>query len=421
MKKILSVVMALVMVLSLSIVSASANNITTGECGKSAYYKLDGYKLTIYGTGSVEINSRNDELRNKFRNITTLIVDKGITSIPEKAFNYCSNLAYVELSDTVNLIGRFAFTNDKNLRTVKFTNGSNLERIDESAFENTNISNINISKVTRIKDRVFKDCKNLNHVFINEAFDIGESAFQNCNKLQTIELPNVVYIQDFAFANSGVSNVTLSPNLKVLCNYSFKGCYSMKNITIPNKVTIISDNCFYDCKFLTMSGYNTYTESYAKNNNIKYINLGTKVSVPNTNVKLYTKGTYNINSLISNGVGNTIYKSSNNSIITVSATGKVSVLKKGTATVIVTNNGVSSTIKFTVSNPTLNRNTVTLQVKKTYTLKITGKIGTAKFKSSNNNIATVNSNGVITAKKKGITYIVVTTNGINLRCKVIIK
>jgi uncharacterized protein YjdB len=48
-------------------------------------------------------------------------------------------------------------------------------------------------------------------------------------------------------------------------------------------------------------------------------------------------------------------------------------------------------------------------------------VGKAKFTSSNKKIATVNSKGKITAKKKGTAYITVKTNGIKLKCKITVK
>ena len=74
-----------------------------------------------------------------------------------------------------------------------------------------------------------------------------------------------------------------------------------------------------------------------------------------------------------------------------------------------------------VKNPTLNKNSVSIRKGKTFTLKIAGKIGTARFTSSNKKIATVNTKGKITAKKKGTVTIKVKTNGITLVCKVKVK
>ena len=153
---------------------------------------------------------------------------------------------------------------------------------------------------------------------------------------------------------------------------------------------------------------------------VSYKELPTTVTV-NKSAKLYVKGNYQIKANVSNGKGATTYKSSDSKVVKVSSTGKVTALKKGTATVTVTNNGVSSAVKFTVSNPTLKKNIVTLKAKKSFTLKITGKIGTAKFKSSNTKVATVSTTGKVIAKKKGVAYITVNTNGIVLKCKVIVK
>ena len=75
----------------------------------------------------------------------------------------------------------------------------------------------------------------------------------------------------------------------------------------------------------------------------------------------------------------------------------------------------------TVKNPTLNKTKRTLKKGRTFTLKIKGGVGKAKFKSKNSKIATVSSKGVIKAKKKGNTVITVKTNGITLKCKIKVK
>jgi uncharacterized protein YjdB len=124
---------------------------------------------------------------------------------------------------------------------------------------------------------------------------------------------------------------------------------------------------------------------------------------------------------VKNGQGKTTFKSSNTKVAKVNAKGVVTALKKGTAKITVTNNGVKKTFKVTVKNPKLNATKKTLKVKKNFTLKITGKIGKATFTSSNKKVATVNSKGKITAKKKGTATVTVKTNGIKLKCKITVK
>ena len=74
-----------------------------------------------------------------------------------------------------------------------------------------------------------------------------------------------------------------------------------------------------------------------------------------------------------------------------------------------------------LSKANLNKTKVTLYVGQSTTLKLSGA-KVKKWKSNDKNIATVNKNGKVVAKKKGTTTIVATTkNGKTYKCKVTIK
>lgn len=106
-------------------------------------------------------------------------------------------------------------------------------------------------------------------------------------------------------------------------------------------------------------------------------------------------------------------------------------VKEGTATVTVTcvddTNVTVKTCTINVSEPQTEVNNVpkskTLYVKKTLTVKpsITNKKGTTTFKSSNTKVATVNSKGVVTAKKAGKATITVTNNKVSAKMTVTVK
>ncbi len=148
----------------------------------------------------------------------------------------------------------------------------------------------------------------------------------------------------------------------------------------------------------------------------------TTVKLSKTSASVYRAGTVRIKATVKNGVGKTTYKSSNSSVAKVSTSGKVTALKKGTATITVKNNGVSKSFKVTVKNPSLKKTKTTLKVKGKYTISIVGKVGKATFKSSNKKIATVTSAGKIVAKKKGSATITVSTNnGFKLKFTVKVK
>lgn len=151
----------------------------------------------------------------------------------------------------------------------------------------------------------------------------------------------------------------------------------------------------------------------------------TTVTLTKYSAKLYVKGTTTIKPTVKNGKGITTYRSNNTRVAKVDSRGKVTALKSGTAKITVTNNKVSKVFTVNVLNPKLNKTSVSIGRGKSYTLKITGKIGTAKFYTSNKKIATVNSKGKIKVNKKAkkgkIVIIKVKTNGITLKCKVKVK
>ncbi len=121
------------------------------------------------------------------------------------------------------------------------------------------------------------------------------------------------------------------------------------------------------------------------------------------------------------------WTTSDSKVVTVS-NGKVTAKNTGTATITVkTTNGKTAKCKVTIKKAptkiTLNKTSITLNIKKTFTLKKTLPSGSASNKvtytSSNKNIAAVNSAGKITAKKAGTATITAKTfNGKTAKCKV---
>lgn len=73
------------------------------------------------------------------------------------------------------------------------------------------------------------------------------------------------------------------------------------------------------------------------------------------------------------------------------------------------------------TTPKLNCKSATIKRNKTRQLKVTGGSGTIKWSTSNKRIATVNSKGKVTGKKKGSCYIYARRNGYKMTCKVRVK
>ena len=160
---------------------------------------------------------------------------------------------------------------------------------------------------------------------------------------------------------------------------------------------------------------------YSGNVTMSYQIVQTTVALNKVSATLYRKGTVQLKATVHEPNGKTTWTSSNTKVATVSSTGKVTAKAKGTATIKAVNGNAWETAKITVKNPALNASAAKLYVKGAKTLKITGKIGKATFKTSNKKIATVSAGGKITAKKKGTCTITVKSNGITMKCKVTVK
>lgn len=102
----------------------------------------------------------------------------------------------------------------------------------------------------------------------------------------------------------------------------------------------------------------------------------------------------------------------------------------GTATVIITGCGVySGTLSRTfeivrgdLKNAKISSTSITLKVRGTKKLKITGAAGyTIKWSSKSKKIATVDKNGKVTAKKAGTTYIIAKVGSKIFKCKVTVR
>ena len=157
------------------------------------------------------------------------------------------------------------------------------------------------------------------------------------------------------------------------------------------------------------------------------------IALNKTSATLGVKQTCNLTVALSpdNSATYCSWSSSDKTIATVTSTGKVTAKKVGTVTIMVkASNGKTATCIITVKKaPTdiaLNKTATTIKVGQTETLKATltpsNSVTYCNWSSSDKTIATVNANGVVTAKKAGaVTIMVKTSNGKVAVCTVTVK
>ena len=279
-KRLLSILLAAVLLLCavpLGLVDTAwaASSGTCGKNGDNVTWKLtsDG-TLTISGTGKMKDYGDNYGMSVApwyvgSSQVKTVIIEDGVTSIGDRAFDGCTKLTRVVIPDSVTSIGYSSFRGCYSLPSVAIPDS--VTSIGDSAFAYCKVlTGITLSgSVTSIGSCAFQSCDSLTSVTMqNGVTDIGDNAFTYCKNLTSVTIPNSVKtIGTSAFYNcAGLTRVTIPGSVTRIEQDTFKGCSGLTSVTISAGVTSIESGAFRDCTSLTsvtIPGSVTSIEGYA--------------------------------------------------------------------------------------------------------------------------------------------------------------
>ena len=239
-----------------------------GKCGDNVRWALTGestnYTLTICGDGNMDYNDLPERPWEEYaEEIRTVVIESGVESISNNAFQGCSNLA-----------------------TVSFAPCSTLKTIGDGAFQNChNLTSITIpASVTSIGSDVFQDCENLASMAVedgNTVYDsrngcnaiivkstntliigcnnstipagvtsIGESAFY-ATDLTSIEIPaGVTSIGAWAFCVTGLTSIEIPASVTSIGERAFQNCRNLATVTVYAPSCTLGDKAFLNCSKL---------------------------------------------------------------------------------------------------------------------------------------------------------------------------
>lgn len=221
---------------------------------------------------------------------------------------------------------------------------------------------------------------------------------------------NLYVTVDFPYID--LKDMTINAGEKKRIDYT-RGAYQKMNCysSDPSVATIDNKACITGIK----KGTSTINIIIGDLRCTATITVKNDPSLNITNKTIYTGNSFNLK--VIGLVGNATFTSSNSKAATVNSNGKVTCKSAGNSNITVIANGVTLKCKVRVINPFIKYKSK-IYIKNSTTISIRGKVGKSTFKSSNKKVATVNSKGKITGKKKGTCTIIIRTNGVTLKRRI---
>ena len=253
-----------------AIAASAASSGNCGDSGSNVTWLLDDNgTLTISGSGKIE-DYRSDIDQPWYSNrsdITSVVIESGVTSIGSQAFYECSNLTSITIPSGLTSIGEQAFGNCTGLTSITIPSG--FISIGDYAFWNcTGLTSITIQNgVTSIGTGAFWNCTGLTSITIpSSVTSIGVNVFYNCTGLTDITVDSnnssfcsesgVLFNKDkttliYYPLGKNDSSYTIPDGVTVIEQYAFYCNSKLTSVTIPSGVTSIGEMAFRECSGLT--------------------------------------------------------------------------------------------------------------------------------------------------------------------------
>lgn len=261
-----------------------------GAVGDNINWQLQNGVLTLSGSGDMEnyetsMPGWQAEGFASSEDITSVVIEEGITSIGESAFLDCRELREVSIPSTVSSIGEYAFTQCSSLTEVEIPDAVTM--LTYAVFGGcTSLAQIHFEQVTDIDDYVFQNTKIEEFPIPSSLASISWLAFYDAdiksfraigeNSVYTVEdgilytdrgktlaaypagrgedsfsIPShVTKIGDMAMGyTENLASVTIGDSVQELGASAFQNS-GITSVVIPDSVTAVGDFTFFHCPWL---------------------------------------------------------------------------------------------------------------------------------------------------------------------------
>ena len=331
-RRLLSVVLAFALAVSLAAGVSAVKIVASGSCGKNVSWQLDGNGVfTVSGRGPMDGYTTYDE--NGYYNyygpedmspapivpwhdyldqIRTAVVEPGVTSVSHGTFTFCGNLESVSLPDGLKTIAIYSFGYCTSLREI--TIPDSVEDIQYGAFWGCEkLQRIRIPAAAYVQGGAMSGCTGLQRIDVADgnpfcrsvdgvlfsmdgeellqypsgrkgAYVIPEgvkrytAAFCDCPGLTKLTLASS--LEEFGSLEClpGLKECVLAEGMTRIPGRFFADCTALERVTIPSTLKIVGGQAFSNCSSLQSinlpEGLTTIEEwAFADCTGLKHLNL----------------------------------------------------------------------------------------------------------------------------------------------------
>ena len=400
---------------------------------------LDDFAFSGCNLISAEIHCAkvSDQLFSKMTTLTIVVLGNEVTEIGKQAFFGCESLSSINLPQNLKTIGKSAFSGCKSLESI--TLPENIESLGENVFYQAGLKSAKIYCPIVSRECFYNNDLLEEVAFGNEVREIGLYSFDDCDALKSIVIPEgVTLIRSQAFYScDSMETITLPKSLQKIETYAFSELGKLQSITAHMRTPPVCGSNFGN-RYKEATLYVPYGKVpvYKRTNNWKnFLNIVELPSEPGDvtgltlNKQEATLMLGQSEQLIANIIPanandkSVTWTTSNKSVATVDADGTVKALKLGTVTITCTSvdnetktgTCIVTVVPVPVENVTLNKTSAELFIGSTEQLIATVFPADATYKdvtwkSSDVNIATVTTGGLVRAISEGTATVTCTSN-----------
>ena len=182
--------------------------------------------------------------------LNNIVMPSTVEGIYNNVFEGCESLSNVTFNDRYTTLGHHVF---KNCPLAAVTFPKTLNSIGEYAFENTNLTTVDLSntQITSLPNGCFYICENLSDVKLPIGFtSIGKKAFYKSSIASITFPPSLQKIDEWAFQYAKLTNVVIPTSCDIIGTAAFADNANLTTVVINGTKCYLANEVFANCSNL---------------------------------------------------------------------------------------------------------------------------------------------------------------------------